>query len=145
MLEFAVNGTLMRGLDLNTNLLKVGATFNREDKTDSQYRIWSIDDVRPAMYRVKQDEVAPVFLDTELGQRTCPRRTGIWLWNGMAGMGPTGGTAGETRGGLAAGQRWTAVIAWGGGPGETFLEKDFLRQSLLLYLLCLTSFFFSHL
>ena len=47
----AVNGTLMRGLELNPNLLKVGATFVREDVTDACYRIWSIDDRHPAMLR----------------------------------------------------------------------------------------------
>ena len=31
----AVNGTLMRGLELNPNLLAVGATFVREDETDA--------------------------------------------------------------------------------------------------------------
>jgi hypothetical protein len=47
----AVNGTLMRGLELNPNLLKVGATFVREDATDACYRLWSIDDRHPAMLR----------------------------------------------------------------------------------------------
>ena len=47
----AVNGTLMRGLELNPNLQKVGATFVREDETDECYRIWSIDDRHPAMLR----------------------------------------------------------------------------------------------
>jgi len=47
----AVNGTLMRGLELNKNLLDVGATFVREDETDHCYRIWSIDDRHPAMLR----------------------------------------------------------------------------------------------
>ena len=47
----AVNGTLMRGLELNKNLLDVGATFVREDETDACYRIWSIDDRHPAMLR----------------------------------------------------------------------------------------------
>ena len=47
----AVNGTLMRGLELNPNLQKVGATFVREDATDACYRIWSIDDRHPAMLR----------------------------------------------------------------------------------------------
>ena len=41
----AVNGTLMRGLELNPNLLAVGATFVREDQTDACYRLWSIDDL----------------------------------------------------------------------------------------------------
>jgi len=47
----AVNGTLMRGLELNGNMLDVGATFVREDQTDACYRIWSIDDRHPAMLR----------------------------------------------------------------------------------------------
>jgi hypothetical protein len=47
----AVNGTLMRGLELNTNLVGAGATFVREDQTDACYRIWSIDDRHPAMLR----------------------------------------------------------------------------------------------
>ena len=47
----AVNGTLMRGLELNPNLLRAGATFVREDHTDACYRIWSIDDRHPAMMR----------------------------------------------------------------------------------------------
>jgi hypothetical protein len=38
-------------LDLNPNLLKVGATFVREDATDACYRLWSIDDRYPAMIR----------------------------------------------------------------------------------------------
>ena len=47
----AVNGTLMRGLELNPNLIRAGATFVREDDTDACYRIWSIDDRHPAMMR----------------------------------------------------------------------------------------------
>ena len=38
----AVNGTLMRGLELNPNLLEVGATFVRETKTESAYRPGSV-------------------------------------------------------------------------------------------------------
>lgn len=48
----AVNGTLMRGLELNDNLVRVGARFVREDKTSAAYRLYSIDDVHPAMQRV---------------------------------------------------------------------------------------------
>jgi gamma-glutamylcyclotransferase (GGCT)/AIG2-like uncharacterized protein YtfP len=47
----AVNGTLMRGLELNHNLLAVGATFVREDETAPCYRLWSIGDRHPAMLR----------------------------------------------------------------------------------------------
>ena len=48
----AVNGTLMRGLELNGNLLAVGASFVREARTAPAYRLWSIDDRHPAMIRV---------------------------------------------------------------------------------------------
>lgn len=47
----AVNGTLMRGLELNPNMLAAGATFVREDQTEACYRIWSIGDRHPAMQR----------------------------------------------------------------------------------------------
>ena len=53
-LDFAVNGTLMRGLELNENLLAVGATFVRETKTEPNYRIWSINDCYPAMIKVRE-------------------------------------------------------------------------------------------
>ena len=53
----AVNGTLMRDLELNPNLLKVGATFVREDETDECYRLWSIDDRHPAMLRTPGEGV----------------------------------------------------------------------------------------
>ncbi len=48
----AVNGTLMRGLELNPNLLAVGADFVRETVTAPAYRLWSINDRHPAMVRV---------------------------------------------------------------------------------------------
>lgn len=48
----AVNGTLMRGLALNGNLLAAGATFVRETRTAPVYRLWSIGDRHPAMVRV---------------------------------------------------------------------------------------------
>jgi len=48
----AVNGTLMRGLELNPNLLAVGATFLRATTTEPAYRLWSINDRHPAMVRV---------------------------------------------------------------------------------------------
>ncbi|MGC1310593.1 MAG: glutamyl-tRNA amidotransferase [Phormidesmis sp.] len=53
-LKLAVNGTLMQGLALNPNMLNVGATFEREAKTETAYRIWSIDDNYPAMIKVKE-------------------------------------------------------------------------------------------
>ena len=48
----AVNGTLMRGLELNANLVEAGATFVRETRTAPVYRLWSIGDRHPAMIRV---------------------------------------------------------------------------------------------
>jgi hypothetical protein len=48
----AVNGTLMRGLELEPNLVNLGATFVREDRTEPAYRLYSINDVHPAMVRV---------------------------------------------------------------------------------------------
>ena len=56
--ELAVNGTLMRGLELNDNLLAVGATFSRETTTEATYRIWSIGDRHPAMIKVTTGGVA---------------------------------------------------------------------------------------
>jgi hypothetical protein len=52
--ELAVNGTLMRGLELNENLQQVGAVFVRETLTAPIYRLWSIDDRHPAMIRVSE-------------------------------------------------------------------------------------------
>jgi hypothetical protein len=48
----AVNGTLMRDLELNPNMIAAGATFVREDATVEAYRIYSIDDRHPGMVRV---------------------------------------------------------------------------------------------
>lgn len=53
-ISIAVNGTLMRGLELNKNLLEVGATFVREATTEPTYRLYSIDDIHPAMMRVNK-------------------------------------------------------------------------------------------
>ncbi len=48
----AVNGTLMRGLELNPNLMAAGASFVREDVTHAAYRLFSIGDRHPGMFRV---------------------------------------------------------------------------------------------
>lgn len=53
-IRLAVNGTLMRGLELNPNLLRVGAEFVAETTTAPVYRLWSINDGHPAMVRVRQ-------------------------------------------------------------------------------------------
>ena len=57
-LKLAVNGALMRGLELNPNLLNVGAAFEREAQTAPTYRLWSIDDRYPAMVKVKEGGAA---------------------------------------------------------------------------------------
>lgn len=56
--KLAVNGTLMRGLVLNPNLLQVDATFLYESETVPAYRLWSIGDVHPAMQRVESGGVS---------------------------------------------------------------------------------------
>ena len=48
----AVNGTLMRGLKLNPNMVVAKATFVREAQTEPAYRLWTINDEHPAMLRV---------------------------------------------------------------------------------------------
>ena len=58
MILLAVNGTLMRGLELNGNLLAVGAIFVREDSTVPAYRLYSINDRHPGMVRVTSGGVA---------------------------------------------------------------------------------------
>jgi hypothetical protein len=50
----AVNGTLMRGLELNQNMIEAGATFVYEARTAPVYRLWSIDDRYPGMIRVNE-------------------------------------------------------------------------------------------
>jgi gamma-glutamylcyclotransferase (GGCT)/AIG2-like uncharacterized protein YtfP len=59
----AVNGTLMRGLELNQNLLAAGAVFVREDRTAPRYRLWSIDNRYPGMLRTSLKECAAIELE----------------------------------------------------------------------------------
>ena len=47
--ELAVNGTLMRGLALEENLLRAKAEFRYEARTERRYRLWSVNDAYPAM------------------------------------------------------------------------------------------------
>lgn len=61
--RLAVNGTLMRGLVLNPNLTGVGATFITETTTEACYRLWSINDVHPAMIRVTDGSGTAVALE----------------------------------------------------------------------------------
>jgi len=57
-IELAVNGTLMRGLELNPNMLAVGAVFLREAETVPSFRIYSINDRHPGMIRVREGGVS---------------------------------------------------------------------------------------
>ena len=54
----AVNGTLMRGFELNSNLVEAGARFVRQAKTAPCYRLWSIRDRYPGMVRATQGGAA---------------------------------------------------------------------------------------
>ena len=58
IIPLAVNGTLMRGLELNNNLINLGAVFLQETTTAPYYRLWSIGDRHPAMQRVTTGGVA---------------------------------------------------------------------------------------
>ncbi len=49
----AVNGTLMRGLELNPHMLEAGGTFVSEGITAPVYRLWSIHDAYPGMVRAE--------------------------------------------------------------------------------------------
>lgn len=66
--KLAVNGTLMRGLPLEKNLLDAGAVFLREAATAPCYRLWSIDDNNPAMLRVPADDPCAVSVAVEVWQ-----------------------------------------------------------------------------
>jgi gamma-glutamylcyclotransferase (GGCT)/AIG2-like uncharacterized protein YtfP len=59
----AVNGTLMRGLKLNPNMLAAKATFVRETMTEPAYRLWTINDEHPAMLRVIDGTGAKVAVE----------------------------------------------------------------------------------
>ena len=62
----AVNGTLMRGLELEPNLVNLGATFVREDRTEPAYRLYSVNDVHPAMVRVPENATNGVSVAVEI-------------------------------------------------------------------------------
>lgn len=67
--DLAVNGTLMRGLELESNLINLGATFIREDLTEKAYRLFSIDDAHPGMVRVPApglEKSLPVSVELEI-------------------------------------------------------------------------------
>ncbi len=82
VVNLAVNGTLMRGLVLNSNLVELGATFLREAMTEPSYRLWSIGDIHPAMVRVREGGVA---IAIELWQVPAAG-LGTLLWQEPAGL-----------------------------------------------------------
>ncbi len=61
-LILAVNGTLMRGLELENNLKAVSAIFIKESQTEKAYRLFSIDDKYPAMVKDEQGAAIDVEL-----------------------------------------------------------------------------------
>ncbi|MBI1256177.1 MAG: hypothetical protein GC204_01780 [Chloroflexi bacterium] len=62
--ELFVNGTLMRGLKLHPNM---GASeFLGEFRTAPYYRVHSINDVHPGMYRLEEDETGGASIGGEL-------------------------------------------------------------------------------
>ena len=61
-LILAVNGTLMRGLELENNLKAVNAVFLKESQTEKAYRLYTIDDKYPAMVKDKQGAAIDVEL-----------------------------------------------------------------------------------
>jgi hypothetical protein len=82
VVNLAVNGTLMRGLALNPNLVGVGATFVREAMTEPSYRLWSIEDIHPAMVRVREGGAA---IAVELWQVPAAG-LGLLLWQEPVGL-----------------------------------------------------------
>lgn len=62
----AVNGTLMRGLELEGNMFRAGAQFICEAKTEKAYRLWSINDVHPAMVRVALNDSNASLIAVEI-------------------------------------------------------------------------------
>jgi len=66
-IKLAVNGTLMRALALNRNLVDVGAVFVNETATAPVYRLWSIKGAYPAMLR---DEHTGSSIEVEIWELT---------------------------------------------------------------------------
>lgn len=62
--ELFVNGTLMRGLALHANM--GDSEFIGEFRTEPHYRLYSIDDIHPGMYRLEDGEEGGVAVTGEL-------------------------------------------------------------------------------
>ena len=117
--RLAVNGTLMRGLELENNLLEIGARFLYEAQTENCYRLWSIRDVHPAMIRVLPGTEPSTQVDVEVWEVPAAGLVSVLLKE------PEGLTVGEVT--LADGQTVLGVVgepalvqgmreitAWGG-------------------------------
>lgn len=112
----AVNGTLMRGLELNHHLLEVGATQVRDARTAPLYRLWSIHDRHPAMMRVSHGghciavevwSLSAAGLLHVLREEPAGLTIGkVWLEDGSEVLGVLGESA------LCEGQR--DITSWGG-------------------------------
>ena len=63
----AVNGTLMRGFELNQNMHDADATFVRSARTAPVYRCWSIDDGYLGMVR---DQLSGAGTRSSFGRST---------------------------------------------------------------------------
>lgn len=103
----AVNGTLMRGLELNPNMQRVGAVFVKEALTQPVYRLWSIGDRHPAMQRVREGGTA---IAVEVWEVPTTGIAQLLLWE------PPGLCIGKVR--LADGEEVLGVL------GEAFLCED---------------------
>src|SRR5206468_11936673 len=57
-IPLAVTGTLIRGLDFNTNLTAAGTRFLHEATTIPEYRLWSIAARHPPILRVREGGAA---------------------------------------------------------------------------------------
>lgn len=66
-MHLAVNGTLMRGLELNQNLLDAGGVFVRAARTAACYRLWSVGGRYPGMLRDAQSGTAVSLEIWEVG------------------------------------------------------------------------------
>ncbi|MBZ0301514.1 MAG: gamma-glutamylcyclotransferase [Anaerolineae bacterium] len=62
--ELFVNGTLMRGLKLQANMGT--SELLGEFRTEPRYRVHSIDDIHPGMYRLREGEDGGVAVAGEL-------------------------------------------------------------------------------
>ena len=62
--ELFVNGTLMRGLKLHPNM--GNSTFLGEFRTAPFYRVYTINDVHPGMYRLNEGETGGASIWGEL-------------------------------------------------------------------------------